>query len=440
MNKLKVFVGKLPTDNKMDFVIEGFDITMLLSNDSIFDYVYDIDQAHIVAINFNINLNLQPLYNIANNLLLCIDMHHMYHNGDPGSDDQANHANLINQYNTSHKNVPPIISFTLYKNCTHTGMYFTELAVRITQNMFKHQPKQIFKTAEEQHPADLIKSHWYPKQFDPDTYVLDNIYEAVIGTEVVSHKEQLTKSYLASSKVRYPSGYHTELKSHNDQYSREPDNFRTQEFRDFYRTDLNSVLRNYSGFLGDPVAGHPLLGQDVTKHNNFERQLTWNRVASMNPIHNHYYKYSTLSIYLESTVNTYTSNLSPTSSMLTEKTWFPLVKGHFILPFGRAGMIELMRDEYKIEFPDWIDYSYSDITNDLMRWSNYILEVKRLLNLGSQNLHILKQKSVEMLVNNREKVLDLYNYPPEESIRDFCVQWKDRHQGLNKVLDTLTTM
>lgn len=440
MNKLNVFVGKLPANNKVDFVVEGFDVTMLLSNDSIFDYVYDIAHAHIVAINYTANADMQKLYDMSSNLLLCVDMHHMYHNGDPGADNQANHGNQINQYNLSHSDVPPIISFTIYKNCEHTGMYFTDLGIRIVQNMFKHQPKQIFKTAEEQHPADLIKSHWYPKQFDPDTYVLDNIYEAVIGTEVVSHKEQLTKSYLASSKVRYPSGYHTEYKSHSDQYSLGPDNFRLQECRDFYRTDLNSVLRNYSGFLGDPVAGHPLLGQDVTKHNNLEKQLTWRRVASMNPIHNHYYKYSTLSIFLESTVNTYTGNLNPTSSLLTEKTWFPLIKGHFILPFGRAGMIDLMKEEYKLEFPDWIDYSYSEITNDLLRWSNYILEVKRLLNMGSQNLHTLKQKSVEILAHNRERVLDLYNYPPEESIRDFCVQWKDRYQILSKVLDTLTTM
>lgn len=439
MSKLNVFVGKLPASNNLDFVVQGFDPTMLLSNDSIFDYVYDITQAHIVAINFDPNADIQKLYDMSSNLLLCIDMHHMYHNGDSGADEQANYADLIYQYNKSHRGVPPIISFTLYKNCVHPGMYFTDLAIRIVQNVFKHQPKQIFKTAEEQLPADLIKSHWYPKQFDPDTYELDNIYEAVLGTELVSHKEQLTKSYVASSKVRYPSGYLTEFKSHNDQHSREPDNFRLQECRDFYRSDLNTILRNYSGFLGDPVAGHPLLGQDVTKRNNLEKQLTWNRVASMTPIHNHYYKYSTLSIYLESTVNTYTSNLNPTSSLISEKTWFPLVKGHFILPFGRAGMIDLMREEYKIEFPDWIDYNYSNIANDLLRWSNYILEVKRLLNMGSQNLHNLKQKSVEILANNREKVLKLYNYPPEESIRDFCLQWKDQYMELQKVVDTLTT-
>lgn len=92
------------------------------------------------------------------------------------------------------------------------------------------------------------------------------------------------------------------------------------------------------------------------------------------PPHNLYYQDSFISIYGESV--TYGTSIAP-----TEKTFDPLIKGHFILPFSCVGLIKYLRERNGFQFPDFIDYSYDCITDDGSRFQAYLDEVKRLLSI-----------------------------------------------------------
>ena len=91
------------------------------------------------------------------------------------------------------------------------------------------------------------------------------------------------------------------------------------------------------------------------------------------PPHIEYYKNTFISIYGE-TIE-YGNTI-----MITEKTWDPLIKGHFVLPFSSAYFIQRLR-AVGIQLPDFIDYSYDAEPNDERRWQLYSAEIDRLLNM-----------------------------------------------------------
>ena len=107
------------------------------------------------------------------------------------------------------------------------------------------------------------------------------------------------------------------------------------------------------------------------------------------PPHNQYYMDSFISIYAE------TIEYGP-SIVVSEKTYDPLIKGHFILPFSCSGFVARLR-ELGFLFPDFINYSYDDQPNDEKRFNLYLQEMQRLLNLDidiwrtnwNQNLSVI---------------------------------------------------
>jgi len=449
MNKLKLFVGLLPHEHKIESVMEGFDSCMIFSDDKVFDYVYDISEADIVAIFYKQNLesDLLKISKLAPNIKMLVDHTHMDHIDQCSRKDSDHNAQAIADCNSADNGIAPIVSFTMdYYGPRQrlNSMYFCDYGINIYQNMFFKQPKQIFKDKHQVNKADLKKRHWYPKYFDKSTYELENIYDQVLYTDFGNTQEQLSKSYIAPCKVRYPHTYNSDLTAFDDSTNDYQERLRTDNTRDFLRTELSKMLRNYPGFLSDPVSGHPLLGQDVLADShhvlsNLESQLSWTKVESNKPIHNYYYKYSTLSIFLESQVLQRSRTDEITPRHVTEKTWFPIIKGHFILPFATPNFVQELQDTYRLKFPDWIDYSYEHELNDANRWSLYIREVKRLLNLGSDNLFELKKKDVEILQHNRE-VAQNFDGRPYPQLIDFCKHWSDRYPDLNNILDILTTM
>jgi hypothetical protein len=105
-------------------------------------------------------------------------------------------------------------------------------------------------------------------------------------------------------------------------------------------------------------------GLDFVKDRNY-----W----GYSPPHNLYYENTFISIYGE-TIE-YGSSIA-----VTEKTYDPMIKGHFVLPFSCAGLIQhLINQGFK--FPDFIDYSYDLELNDQKRFNKYLQECSRLLNL-----------------------------------------------------------
>jgi len=89
------------------------------------------------------------------------------------------------------------------------------------------------------------------------------------------------------------------------------------------------------------------------------------------PPHNLYYQDTFISIYGE-TVET------SRDIVVTEKTYDPLIKGHFVLPFSSAGFIDHLRC-LGYRFPSFIDYSYDSVVDDAKRFHTYLREVHRLL-------------------------------------------------------------
>lgn len=176
--------------------------------------------------------------------------------------------------------------------------------------------------------------------------------------------------------------------------------------RTYKRICLRYLLENEDGYVNDPDRGVSFDCQEEPDNQNLVK------FEAFNPIHNDYYNSSFVSIYVETL--TYLNNeRKEMVKSVTEKTWNPLLKGHFILPFGYCGLVETIR-EYGFILPDWIDYGYDSIENDRERFDRYIFCVSELLKLTTNDLNILFERDLWILESNRrlffDKPLDnLYN-------------------------------
>ena len=98
-------------------------------------------------------------------------------------------------------------------------------------------------------------------------------------------------------------------------------------------------------------------------------------------------------------------NMTP----ITEKTFEPLLKGHFIMPFANSGTIQRLRD-LGFRFPDFIDYSYDTIDDVRWRFAVFQKLVKDTLQLPWAKLY---QDNFDIIEHNRNQ---LYNLDYDRSI------------------------
>jgi hypothetical protein len=117
------------------------------------------------------------------------------------------------------------------------------------------------------------------------------------------------------------------------------------------------------------------------------------RWGGYNPIHSRYYDDTFISIYAETLEH-------GSHVVITEKTHEPLIKGHFILPFGSRGLIAAVR-HLGFRLPDFIDYRYDQVADDARRWECYSAEVKRLMRVPMQRWRELWTSHVELLRHNQ---------------------------------------
>jgi hypothetical protein len=134
------------------------------------------------------------------------------------------------------------------------------------------------------------------------------------------------------------------------------------------------------------------------------------------PVANHYYQGTFFSLYTE-TVTGKLNDDYPYKS-ITEKTWDPLIKGHFILPFGYQGLVDHIKS-YGFKLPDWIDYSYDCIEDTDLRFEAYIKSATKLMELSIDDLMKLFEKDKEILVYNRRLFWEL----PYDSLHDKVVKF-----------------
>lgn len=158
-----------------------------------------------------------------------------------------------------------------------------------------------------------------------------------------------------------------------------------------YRSKLLNLIKNKNGYYSDNVNNIILESEEGIEFN--QRLLSGG--GTWWPVANRFYQSSYISVYVETILE------RDKLRSITEKTWDPLIKGHFILPFGYQGLI---RDivSYGFKLPSWIDYSYDSIEDIEQRWLKYSVEVERVLSWDISKIHQLWHDDLDILRYNRE--------------------------------------
>lgn len=120
-------------------------------------------------------------------------------------------------------------------------------------------------------------------------------------------------------------------------------------------------------------------------------------VGAYVPVPNNYYNNSYISLYVES------NSTNPELIHITEKTFEPLIKGHFILPFSNPGTIERIKD-LGFLLPDFIDYSYDKINDVKARFDLYKETIDSIINLNWAELYANCQ---DLILHNKEQLFKL---------------------------------
>ena len=158
-----------------------------------------------------------------------------------------------------------------------------------------------------------------------------------------------------------------------------------------YRLDLYYFLQAYAdkGYSSMRSLGTYLEDDDTA--------------GAFRPIPNSFYDDTYLSVYVES--NCENNNLIH----ITEKTFEPLFKGHFILPFANKGTVQRLKD-LGFRFPNFIDYSYDTIADVRWRFAVFQKLVKDTLQLPWAKLY---KDNFDIIEHNRNQ---LYNLDYDRSI------------------------
>jgi UDPglucose 6-dehydrogenase len=141
------------------------------------------------------------------------------------------------------------------------------------------------------------------------------------------------------------------------------------------------------GWLYDPINAKVRIKKKALKK--------WKgaRWGGFNPIHSRYYDDTFISIYGETIEH-------GSSIVITEKTYEPLIKGHFVLPFGSRGLVKAVR-ALGFKIPDFIDYGYDLVEDDSERFTRYTDEVKRLMRIPIGRWRTLWRQHTGLLRHNQ---------------------------------------
>jgi hypothetical protein len=133
---------------------------------------------------------------------------------------------------------------------------------------------------------------------------------------------------------------------------------------------------------------------DIAKIENQEFPLNSKKLGGYMPPHNEYYKNTFVSIYGETIEQ-------GNSIAVTEKTYDPLIKGHFILPFSTSGFINFLKNK-GFKFPEFIDYTYDTIVSDTDRYIAYEKEIDRLLAISINEWKLHWDNNLNLIKHNKQ--------------------------------------
>lgn len=159
-----------------------------------------------------------------------------------------------------------------------------------------------------------------------------------------------------------------------------------------YRRDNNLFLYPHWEAL-DCQDINQLVDRQIPTSHDMETIKSTN-LWGYSPPHNLYYQDTFISIYGETVEH-------GTSIAVTEKTYDPLIKGHFILPFSCMGLVSHLRS-LGFRFPDFINYSYDDEASDEKRFGMYSDEIKRLLDIDIGTWRTHWHDNIDIIMHNQK--------------------------------------
>lgn len=117
------------------------------------------------------------------------------------------------------------------------------------------------------------------------------------------------------------------------------------------------------------------------------------------PVGDDYYRQSFISVYVETITTSYYK-----TRCITEKTFDPLIKGNFVIPFSYPGIIKDLID-YGFILPHIdgaVDYSYDEVIDNDMRFTKFLSSIDRIFETFTiQQLHNFYHKNLEIVEHNR---------------------------------------
>jgi hypothetical protein len=217
------------------------------------------------------------------------------------------------------------------------------------------------KSYHSRYPFDVRTHRW--ANYGDESYVVDNLLDA----------DRKQKIFISLLNV-YPKRKSNREKLYNEIV----DNFQSKG----YVSRTKKLYAQIEFPWPTTISELETCTRDVSYHYNYS------------PPHIEYYKNTFISIYAESAE-------TGTSIIVSEKTFDPLIKGHFILPFAIRGFIKYVESEFRFRFPDFIDYSYDDISDDEQRYQAYIKEVYRLLSIDLDTWKTHWNENLDLLLYNK---------------------------------------
>lgn len=138
------------------------------------------------------------------------------------------------------------------------------------------------------------------------------------------------------------------------------------------------------------------------------------------PVANRYYEDSYISAYVETITN------GTDTGIVTEKTYDPLIKGHYILPFSYQNFLDDVRG-IGFWLPDWIDYSYDRMEDFGNRLKTYLHEIIRLSKIPTDEIHNRWLHDRDNLERNR----DVFFNRPYDTLHDRIFDWRETRKANN---------
>jgi len=424
-----------------DRLLEGL-VFLVPFSEECFQYVYTIEEADVVPMLLGHEhehehvLEFMSKYLRADQIL--IDLNHIMHVSE-----NISHIYYLHQQAEQLQKLTqeiPIESrprvFLAHTNSTEgiaetpDNLIYTDFLWNRQKTFYVTQPDSIFNA-----DPDIISNHWYPNLttdgLNKKIYELSDLDWSIDPDRwkgVIWSPHNVPRLFLSPNKIREISRV---LQQYSGYLPTDRDaTIDDAEFgvRDWLRSSLIEKLQCYPGFIGNPTSGNILVGQGSDEE-SLKNQICNSAPLGWQPINNSYYDNSAISIYVETLTYTEVINMENFVDgvrCVTEKTWEPIIKGHMILPFGYAGFLRDLEEQYGILLPDEIDYSYDNIQNDLNRWVCYLDTVGALLNKGPDHLFKIKRDNLDKIKHNRSLFFNSgYRSSLGEQLLNICSKDRD---------------